>query len=79
MVTIQLSLPEDLVQDANELGLLDPKKLAAILRNEIREHAFHSLLSIAPKLAAAGFPPMSEEEVAAEVRAARAEKNAASA
>ncbi|SDG94464.1 MULTISPECIES: hypothetical protein [unclassified Duganella] len=76
MVTIQISLPDDLVRDATELGLLDASNLEAILRSEIREHAFQSLLSIAPRLAAAGVQPLSEEEVVAEVRAARAEQYA---
>jgi hypothetical protein len=77
MATIEISLPDDLVQDANELGLLDAANLETILRNEIREQAFRSLLSIAPKLAAAGVQAMSEEEVVAEVHAARAEQHAA--
>ncbi|MYN38195.1 hypothetical protein GTP55_02295 [Duganella sp. FT109W] len=78
MVTIQLSLPDDLVKDATEFGLLESTRLETILRNEIRKTAFESFLSIAPELEAAGIVPMSEEEVVAEVRAARAEQNATS-
>jgi hypothetical protein len=77
MATIQLSLPDDLVKDAAQLGLLESTTLEALLRNEIRKQAFNSLLSIAPTLTAAGVEPMSEEEVAAEVRAARTEQHAA--
>lgn len=78
MATIQLSLPDDLVKDATELGLLEAGRLEAILRNQIRQLAFKSLLSIAPNLKAAGIKSMSEAEVIAEVRAARAELNAIS-
>jgi hypothetical protein len=36
--------------------------------------ALDRLLAIAPALEAAGVPPMSEEEIAAEIKAARAER-----
>jgi hypothetical protein len=38
--------------------------------------ALDRLLAIAPAVEAAGIPPMSEEEIAAEVKAARAERRA---
>lgn len=38
--------------------------------------AFDRLLAIAPALEAAGVEPMSEEEIAAEIKAARAERRA---
>jgi hypothetical protein len=38
--------------------------------------AFDRLLAIAPALEAAGVAPMSEDEIAAEVKAARAERRA---
>ncbi len=38
--------------------------------------ALDRLLAIAPALEAAGVPPMSEDEIAAEVKAARAERRA---
>lgn len=38
--------------------------------------ALDRLLAIAPALEAAGVPPMSDEEIAAEIRAARAERRA---
>jgi hypothetical protein len=41
-----------------------------------RRAAFDRLLAIAPALEAAGVEPMSEEEIAAEVKAARAERRA---
>jgi hypothetical protein len=41
-----------------------------------KRSALERLLAIAPALAAAGAEPMSEEEIAAEVKAARAERHA---
>jgi hypothetical protein len=41
-----------------------------------RRAAFDRLLAIAPALEAAGMEPMSEDEIAAEVKAARAERRA---
>ena len=77
MKTVQVCLPDELVRDADELGLLEPTRLEAILRNEIRQYAFGSLLSIADKLAAAGVKQMSDEEVLEEVRIARMNYHAA--
>ncbi len=42
----------------------------------VRRAAFDRLLAIAPALEAAGVEPMSEDEIAVEVRAARAERRA---
>ena len=41
-----------------------------------RRAAFDRLLAIAPALEAAGMEPMSEDEIAAEVKASRAERRA---
>jgi hypothetical protein len=41
-----------------------------------RREAFDRLLAVAPALEAAGVEPMSEDEIDAEVRAARAERRA---
>ena len=65
-----------MLQEANELGLLESTKLEELWRNEIRQHALDSLLSIADQFAAAGIEPISEEEVVAEVRAFRAAQHA---
>ncbi|MRW91097.1 hypothetical protein GJ699_13960 [Duganella sp. FT80W] len=75
MATLQLSIPDDLAREAEQLGLLTPTSLESILRQEIRRIAFNYLLSIPDKLRAAGVEPMTEEEVVAEVRAARAESH----
>jgi hypothetical protein len=77
MINLQISLPDDLAQDAKELGLLQPEKIIEVLRAEVRKLACEHLLGIADKLAAAGNIPMSEEEIQEEIRAARRDQHAA--
>ncbi|MBI2293380.1 MAG: hypothetical protein HYU73_24255 [Betaproteobacteria bacterium] len=56
-------------------GLLTPQALERLINDALRrKQAADSLLSIAGRVAAVGIPPMSMEEINAEVRAARAER-----
>ena len=77
MATIQLSLPDELARDANELGLLESKTLAEVIRKEIRRLHAEELLSAANRMAALGGESMSPEEVEQEIRTARAADHAA--
>ncbi len=79
MASFHLTLPDDLAEQATEFGLLDPSAIADLLRAEIRRRAFHDFLSVADKLAALGLPAMSEQEIQAEIDAARAAHAQASA
>lgn len=80
MTTIQIELPDALAEAAREAGLLTPQALDRLLSEAIRrQRAADSLLSIAERAAAAGVPPMSMDEINAEVKAARAERRAAKA
>jgi hypothetical protein len=75
VATIQIDLPDETVKAAQEAGLLTPQALARLITEAIRRRqVIDSLLSIADRVAAAGIPPMSMEEINAEVRAARAER-----
>jgi hypothetical protein len=75
MTTIQIELPEATAQAARAAGLLTPQALARLLDEALkRRQAADALLSIADRVAAAGIPPMSMEEINAEVKAARAER-----
>ena len=75
MTTIQIELPDATVQAARDAaGLLTTPALERLLNEAIRrQQAADALLSIADRVAAAGIPPMSMEEINAEVKAARAE------
>lgn len=66
-----------------KLKALPPQRLAEVedfmdflARKESRTAALDRLLAIAPALEAAGVPQMTEEEIAAEVKAVRAERRA---
>ena len=77
MTTIEIELPETTAQAARAAGLLTPQALARLLDDALqRRQAADALLSIADRVAAAGSPPMSMEEINAEVKAVRAERRA---
>jgi hypothetical protein len=77
MTTIQIELPEATAQAARAAGLLTPQALARLLNEALqRQQAADALLSIADRVAAAGIPPLSMDEINAEVKAARAERRA---
>ena len=74
MTTLTIDLPDNLVKEAKNAGLLDPDAIETMLRETLRRRAVNGLFTAADKLAAANFPPMTMEEVQAEVNAVRARK-----
>jgi hypothetical protein len=77
MTTIQIELPDATAQAARAAGLLTTQALDRLLTEALkRREAADRLLSIADRVAAAGIPPMSGEEIQAEIDAARAERRA---
>lgn len=75
MTTIQIELPDATALAARAAGLLTSRALERLINDALRrKQAADSLLSIADRVAAAGIPPMSMEEINAEVKAARAER-----
>lgn len=75
MTTIQIELPDATAQAAREAGLLTGEVLERLLVQALRrKQAADDLLSIADRVATAGIPPMSMDEVNAEVKATRAER-----
>lgn len=75
MTTIQIELPDATANAARDAGLLTPQALERLINDALRrKQAADSLLSIADRVADAGIPPMSMEEINAEVKAARAER-----
>jgi len=74
VVQITLNLPEELVTQAQEVGILTDAGVAALLHAEIErrqrvDHYFETL----DRLAALA-PPLSQEEIDAEMRAFRQEQ-----
>lgn len=78
MTELMVTLPDDLVQRARSAGLLSDSAIQRLLEDAMRREAGRKLLAIAERIQAAGIPPMSDEEIVAEVKAVRAERRAAS-
>ncbi len=74
MTTLTIELPDNLVQEAKDAGLLDPEAIASMLREKLRRRAIDDLFSAADKLGAANFPPMTMDEIQQEVNAVRAQR-----
>jgi hypothetical protein len=78
MATVQIELPDQLVQEAERAGLLSPAELEEWLRARLRRKSLDKLFSAMDTIAATNdLPYMSPEEVAEEIKIMRAEKRAA--
>lgn len=69
-VNFNLSLPEKLRQEAEKAGLLTPKALECLLREEIRRRV-DGLFADADKLTGLDMPPLTDAEIEAEIKQAR--------
>jgi hypothetical protein len=77
MTTVQITLPDQLVQEAQNAGLLSPELIEQWLREQLKARRTAEFLSVLDRLNAAGSEGyMSPEEVADEIAAMRAEKRA---
>lgn len=74
MTTVQLtlSIPDNLALAARQAGLLTPEAIERLLTEAVRKQAVDELFEAADRLAASNIPPMSMEEIQAEVNAVRA-------
>jgi len=68
---VKLDLPESLVREAKKAGLLNAQSIEALLREAMRRQALGRFLKVSERVAAAGVPSMSEEEIQAEVDVVR--------
>ena len=71
MTELKLTLPDSLARDARKAGLLTPKAIGELLRDAMRRRAARAFLSNAPRVAQAKIPPMSADEIQAEIEAVR--------
>lgn len=76
MTELTVNLPDDLARKAQEAGLLTQQGIERVLREALRREAGRQLLEISKRLQAADIPPVSMEEIQAEVDAVRAERRA---
>ncbi|MDQ3005797.1 MAG: hypothetical protein M3R47_10495 [Chloroflexota bacterium] len=73
MVTVdfKLSLPDELRKEAEEAGLLSPKAIERLLRDEIRRRHMDDFFATADRLAALDLPLLTDEEIQQEIHLAR--------
>lgn len=70
---VKLDLPDPLAAEAQAAGLLTPEQLERMLREALRAKRVEKLASAREALAANPLPPMTAEEIEAEIDAYRAE------
>lgn len=73
MTNITVSLPDDLAQQAQAAGLLRPAALETLLREAMKRRDIAELFASIDKLNALE-PVLTEEQIDAEIEAARAER-----
>lgn len=73
-VEIKLSLPESIAQEARAAGLLRSEAIEQLIADALRTKAFDEFLSVAEHVEAAGNPPMTTDELEAEIQAYRLER-----
>jgi hypothetical protein len=77
MTTMQVTLPDQLAQEAQRAGLLSPARLEEWLRDQLKEQRVDGLFSAMDRMAGVDVPAMmSPEEVAQEIATMRAERRA---
>jgi hypothetical protein len=73
MTTVHITLPDQLAQEAASAGLLAPSMIERMLRDRLRAGRIERLKTTRAALAAAPLPPMTPEEISAEIDAYRSE------
>ena len=74
ILQIKLDLPDSLAKEASNLGLLEPQALQTMLREAVRRRRIARLMEARERVAAAGIPPLTMEEIQAEIEADRAQR-----
>ena len=76
MTELVLKLPDELAQRAKSAGLLSDSAIQRLLEEAMRREAGRKLLEVARRVQGAGIPPMTMDEIQAEVDVVRAERRA---
>ncbi|MDP2788285.1 MAG: hypothetical protein Q8O79_09465 [Pseudomonadota bacterium] len=77
MTTVQITLSDQLAQEAQRAGLLAPESIERMLREQLRAERIERLKAARQKLAAEPIEPMTAEEIQAEIEAYRTEQRRA--
>jgi len=76
-ITIELDLPEGLIEQARQMGLLDNRRVGEWLADEVgRRNAGQELKTVLDEIRSAPGDPLSMNEIGAEIKAGRAERRA---
>lgn len=79
MTTVQITLPDQLAEEAQRAGLLSPESLEQWLRKQLKEQHVGQLFAAMDRMSAIDEPAvMSPEAVAQEIAAMRAGRRAQS-
>jgi hypothetical protein len=78
MTELTVKLPDELAKQIRAAGLLDEAAVETLFREALRKQAVGELFSAPDEIEAAKLPPMTEEEIQAEIDAARADRRARS-
>lgn len=79
MTTVEITLPDQLAEEARRAGLLSPPAVEAWLREQLRIRQADDLFAAIDRMAAVSDPEaMTAAEIADEIRALRAERRATS-
>jgi post-segregation antitoxin (ccd killing protein) len=76
--TVQISLPDQLAQQARAAGILNDQAMERIIKMELKRRAGEQLLESVRKISAVDGAAPSAEEIQAEIDAYRAERRAKS-
>ena len=76
-VTVELDLPEGLIRQARQMGLLDNRRVAELLADEVRRrNAGVELKKALDEIRSGAGEPLTMDEIGAEIKASRAERRA---
>jgi hypothetical protein len=76
-ITIELDLPDEIIEQARTFGLLESHRLAEMLSEELRRsRAGRELKAVLDRVRSVPGAPMTMDEINAEIKAARTEKRA---
>jgi hypothetical protein len=74
MTTVQIQLPDELAQEAQQAGLLTSEAMTGMLREKLRKQAGESLRAMWERMPPEELTPEIEQTIDDEVRAVRAER-----
>jgi hypothetical protein len=71
---LKITLSDQLRKEAEAAGLLTPKAIERLLREELRRRRVEGFFATADRLAGLDLPRLSDDEIEAEIRRARKPK-----